>query len=296
MRDGRWGNNILAASMPDAPQSQKSWLPHGFEFLSGLPERLRRVRIIVALQAWFDDSGAKGNGRYMSMAGLFGQAEALADLADQWDLYLRAAHPGAIRYFKMSEASGCRGEFQQWRSENRDAKVRQLADVIDRSDTRLLSATIDLEAFQGMRRDWLVSLPFPEQPGYHPFSQPYLLLSQHILASAVSEALERDAKAPIEVIYDVHDVFKPVILNSYEVLLAVVADRSPARRAVMPIQPWFRDDLEFVVLQCADLVAGDARLSAERQSDSGLCARLKSTRRHRFFDEQALRAMRLSAG
>src|SRR4051812_22727729 len=103
---------------------ERSWLRKGFEFLSGFPERIRRKRLLVIFQAFFDDSGGKGQGRYMAVAGLFGEAQVFAEVADDWDMALRARYPGAIRYFKMDEACHLKGEFSQWREDNRDAKIR----------------------------------------------------------------------------------------------------------------------------------------------------------------------------
>lgn len=59
----------------------------------------------------------------MTMSGLFGEAKLFATIADEWDMFLRLKHPGAIRYFKMDEACQLDGEFKHWKEENRDAKV-----------------------------------------------------------------------------------------------------------------------------------------------------------------------------
>ena len=98
----------------------------------------------MMFQAFFDDSGGKGQGRHMAVAGLFGEAQVFAEVADDWDKALRAKYPGAIRYFKMDEACHLRGEFSQWREDNRDAKIRQMASVINREDLVEVAARIDL--------------------------------------------------------------------------------------------------------------------------------------------------------
>ena len=71
----------------------------------------------------------------------------------------------------------------------------------------------------------------------------------------------------------------------------MVAARSPERRAVMPIQPWYRDDRDFVVLQAADLLAGDLRLSSEKNQIvalEGLCPKLKASEIFKAIDESAM--------
>ncbi len=58
----------------------------------------------------------------MAMAGLVATAQQVADLAGDWERWLRATTPGKIAYFKMDEAIHLYGEFQHWSEENRDAK------------------------------------------------------------------------------------------------------------------------------------------------------------------------------
>jgi hypothetical protein len=63
--EGQGGNNILdsAGGSGDDPDHTESsvWLPEGFAFLSGLPTPARKRRLIVPIQAFVDDSGAKGH-------------------------------------------------------------------------------------------------------------------------------------------------------------------------------------------------------------------------------------------
>jgi hypothetical protein len=227
------------------------------------------------------------------MAGLLGEATMIASLADDWDKHLGARHPGAIGHFKMYEATSLRGEFAHWHRRNAIEKIRQMAGVIDRSDLVEVSAVLDLAAFQRVFTDW-------DGASHDAFNQPYIMLAQFILASSVTVAIGRGTVAPIEIVFDEHDVFRPVIQSRYGALRAFIADTEPQRAAVMPLQPWFRNDRDFAALQAADLLAGDVRLSAEKDpltDEIGvLCPRLRSTSVYAELDEERLQRFKQTAG
>ena len=93
----------------------------------------------MAYQVFIDDSGTKGTGVLLMLGGLFGTAEAMAIVADQWDRELRAHIPLPVRYFKAYEARSLSGEFADWRPEGRDQKVRRLASIVDRDDLLIMN-------------------------------------------------------------------------------------------------------------------------------------------------------------
>ncbi len=231
--------------------------PEGFEFLSGLPERLRRRRLIVRLQAYFDESGTDGRSRFMVMAGLFGEAQVFAEVADEWERHLQAKHTGWLPHFKMDEACGLEGAFRHWREDRRDAKVREMAGVIDRNDLLPIVYALDLSAYEQVLGPWQ-----NVGPRHHTLKRPCMLLFQAALMTVVAEAARRGSTRPMEIIFDHQDVFQSAILEEYPGFLQV-AEAIPAQRAAMPIQPWFRDDRDWVLLQAADLLAGATRLLPE---------------------------------
>ena len=222
----------------------------------------------LTLQAWFDDSGTKGTGRWMTMSGLFGEAELFASIAEEWDRHLRAKYPGAIRYFKMDEACQLDGEFKDWKQENRDMKVLQMSKLIDRQDLVEISARVDLRAFGKTAASWSHIKPeHGDAQRHHSMGQPYLLLFQYVLVTATTEAVERGATSPIEIGFDDQSIFSRTVLAGYSSLREDERD-FPDRFAVMPVRPWFRKDQEFVILQAADMLAGELRLTAEDYEDN----------------------------
>ena len=223
----------------------------------------------------------------MAMSGLLGEAEIIGEVADDWDRFLRFKHPGSIRYFKMQEAMGLTGEFRHWQPEKRDEKVRQMARVIDRADLLDVGALLDLEAFAKIA-GW------GHMHGRHSLNQPYLALFQYILVSSTTEAIDRGLTSPMEIVFDEQDIFRPVIAEGYEELRQDQRQQ-PERFAVMPIRPWFRDDRECVMLQAADLLAGQMRLCAEDGKDVefvlDLCPHLNVSRWFKVIDEEEIQDM-----
>lgn len=288
----RWAKQPKKSKKTKKPSgvtlSRRSWLPQGFEFLSGLPEQTRRKWLILTLQAYFDDSGGKRQGRYMAMSGLFGEAEVFASLSDEWRKSLEGPYPpGRISYFKMDEACQLDGEFKDWSEEHRNQKVWQLAKLINRSDLLEIGARIDLAAFEKIGQRWShVKAKRGDAVRFHSMDQPYVMLFQYVLITAVTEAVARKAATPIDVIFDEQDLFKTTIMHGYTDLLDL-ENEHPARRAVIPSHPMFRDDKVFVPLQAADMLAGELRLTAEDYPDNPsfigkLCPRLSVS--HYFKD------------
>lgn len=234
------------------------WLPKGFEFLSGLPERQRRKRQIVTLQAWIDDSGTKGTGKLLILGGLMAPADVLADIADEWDRELPARIPLPISYFKADEARKLSGEFQHWRTEARDEKVRRMASVVDRDDVAMLFCAVDLGAHRTLEEH--VGEPATDAK-HHPYNNPYLLTTFSIVMAVAQEMHRRKSHERAEVIFDEHVVFKEKVRLFYDLLLK----NAPASmREWLPVEPMFRDDKAFVLLQAADLLASSARMVVEK--------------------------------
>lgn len=281
----------------DGNDNDQSWLPRGFEFLAGLPSWRRKGRLILTLQGWFDDSGTKGTGRFMSMAGLFGESDSLKQVSTEWERYLRAVYPGKLQRFKLDDACTLDGEFKFWTEQNRDLKVQQMARIIDRDDLYEIAVVLDLDAYACAFPAW-AAIRDAETGTRHALRQPYVMLFHYVLTEVVSEAVRRGSTRPVELFLDQHDVFKRPILDHYDGLLQE-EEAFPERRAVMPSQPWFRDDTEWVLLQAADLLAGEARLVCECDASGrllpdcvrGICPTLKHKGHFKPLLEDELREL-----
>lgn len=244
----------------------QSWLPQGFDFLCGLPERKRKGRPIVALKAFLDDSGTKGSGKVLMFGGLLGTAEALSTFADDWDKELRAHIPLPIRYFKASEARSLKGEFNSWSRKNRDQKVSRLAAVVNRPDLSMILCGVELaphaQLEQLYERIRIIDDATNQPIKHSPMEQPYLLAVLLAMFTITSEARRRNDKR-VEVVIDDHVVFRRDALRFWEITRSFAAD---SVREFVPVQPLFRDDRDFVPLQAADLLMGHARMTVEKVS------------------------------
>ena len=214
-------------------------------------------RATLTLRAVLDDSGTKGTGKVLMFGGLLGATEVLADLADSWDRELQAKSPLPIRYFKSYEAKSLSGEFAQWSRKKRDEKVESLAAVINRSDLKMIMCGVDLTPHK--QTEEVVGEAMDAKR--HPFNQPYLmalLLAMFTIAKEASLTAEK-----FEVIVDEHVIFRNDALKFWDVTREMA---KPSLKELIPVQPLFRDDQQFVALQAADLLMGNARMTLEKTS------------------------------
>ena len=219
------------------------------------------------------------------MSGLFGEAQVIAQIVDDWERHLRAKHPGQIRYFKMDEAVTLDGEFRHWQPQNRDAKVLQMANLLNRSDIMRVGCSIDVAEHAFLESEWTFVR------GHHAFNQPYLLGIANALSGAAEEAVDRGSTFPMEVIFDNQDLFKPMIMENYPALRDVFPE---SHKAVLPLYPMFRDDKDYIFLQAADLISGERRLIGEAKRDNPewvgkLCPELPTSKFFRDFNQIELR-------
>jgi hypothetical protein len=184
------------------------------------------------------------------------------------------------------------GEFNFWSEQKRDDKIREMAKVVDRDDLFEVAVVADLADYERIIGPW------SEVPGNHSLRHPYLMLCEYVLSACITEAVNRGCTRPMEIVYDEHKKFRPMFTAAYSDCLEV-SKEDPERLAVMPIQPWFRDDKEFVVLQAADMLAGETRLLPVTDKPAplveGLCPKLKlkSAGHFELITEQDLRALDL---
>jgi hypothetical protein len=192
------------------------------------------------IQVFVDDSGGKGQGEVFVFSALIASAEAWAQIADQWSVCLRASP--SIRYFKMDHAADMSGEFRGFSPKERDDKLRRLCAILNRSEVAEFSCTLVLQDF--MER-WSPRLGKPA-------SEPYFFPFQVINSGMGAELLRRGETQPCEIFFDENVVFGPRAKAWYPVL----KESFPSYfKKLMPVEPFFRSDLDIMPLQSADLAA-----------------------------------------
>lgn len=220
------------------------WTEHGMSFLSGLPETKRRRRLLMPIQAFIDDSGEKGQGPIFVLAGLLGRSEDWAEFTDKWQAVLD--HDPSLSAFKMREAAGLSERFAGWSPAQRDARVFQLAEVINQTPLTAIFCALDLEGFDA----FVTGAP-------KPMNHPHVFAHHLITTAIVLELLDKGHAEEIELIFDQHVIFEPRVLASYQSLLRAFSSQARGAQALtlLPHQPIFKDDETFLPLQAADLYA-----------------------------------------
>lgn len=211
----------------------------------------------MALKAFLDDSGTKGTGKVLMFGGLLASAEVLADVTDRWERELQARAPLPIRYFKAYEARSLAGEFAHWSRKGRDQKLVRLASILDRSDLKMILCGVDLAPHRQTENIYGEA----SDAKHHPLNQPYLLALLLAMFTITKEAA--DCREKFEVVVDEQVIFRQDALRFWNITREMAA---PSLKEFIPVQPLFRDDEDFVALQAADLLMGNARMVLEKTS------------------------------
>lgn|SRR5215213_279019 len=225
-----------------------------------LPTEAASGGLLLPIQAWIDDSGGKGQSPVFVFAGWIGKAEDWANFSDDWVQCL-SSRP-KIKYLKMREAASRTGQFEGMLSEFRNKKLRDLAKVITKYEFSAYWYISDMEAFS----DILAKFYRPPHSNYYFWA--YMQTMMGIAYGVSSEG--HDEK--IEIIFDEQEVFSPEAKSWYPKIrrsLRQGAEQNAiARRIfqVMPTKPLFRDDIEFVPLQAADMLAWSVNRSLRTEN------------------------------
>ena len=220
-------------------KSQSIWLPGWASFLSGFPDVRRRKRILVPIQGYVDDSGS-GETEVFVFSALIAESEAWARFSDEWDFVLKK--PPSIRYFKMDHAAGRDGEFYGFSDAERDDKLKALCTVLNRLRPIEVSTDADMRQF---------AVAWGRTAG-RPLSH-YYFFPFHTINLAVAHVIEgMGSTQPYEIFFDEQKIFGPSAKLWYPIIremqVQLVQD-------LMPIEPFFRSDLDVLPLQAADLLA-----------------------------------------
>ena len=206
------------------------------------------------MQAWIDESGAKGQGGWLTLAGFIGKAEEWAVFSDLWSAQL--AEAPSIQYLSSREAAGLYGEFHRWPAWQRDAKVRRLARMVNDFHLMVIAISVELAAYTEFFHDKAIpqiARKGPEAKRIRTFNQePYFFCFHNMCTAVCLELRRRGVTEEIDLFFDKHDLMEPRIREWYPLYLSGL---EPDERDIMPSDPLFRDDTRFMPLQVADLAA-----------------------------------------
>lgn len=195
-------------------------------------------------QAFIDDSGGKGQGKHLVLAGLIAPSERWALFSEEWAACLRQHPP--IRSFKMREAAGLNGQFHRRFSEaQRDDRLRSFARIVNRYAEIAIYFASDLDA---LAQTWGVT-------SHKPFNEPYFWPFHNVIMGSCFELWDCGWRERFEIIFDEHVIFGPRAKAHYPIIREAMRLREPDAFSIMPVEPIFRSDDEFLPLQAADLFA-----------------------------------------
>ncbi|MEI9927980.1 MAG: DUF3800 domain-containing protein [Sphingomonas sp.] len=215
--------------------------------LSGVPSPARNRRLILALQAYIDDSGKDDPPVYI-LAGYIAPAEVWAEFSDRWNEALTAAP--AISYFKMKEAFRRTGEFSGFSVAERDAKL----DVL----SGLVTNLIPIGIYTGTNHEEYADLFFGKVSTM--FDNPYYLLCFSLIREALIWHELTDQKEPIQFIFDRQLGMEGNLIEGFANLAEISDDNLKRRIAGLPV---YADDKDSLPLQAADMLAWHVRRAFE---------------------------------
>jgi hypothetical protein len=227
--------------------------------LSGLPERLRGRRLIMAatrFEIYVDDSGSEPQSPVFYFGGFISSVENWAAFSNEWDSAL--ALTPTLDYFKMSEAASFKEQFSKtrgWNEANRNDRLVAFARIINKYAMLRVSASIRHDLFE----KYLLSLPAVERN--LSVDTPHITLAMHFMSGAMVFAHEKGIRDPIDFIFDEQIGFKDEIREQWPYYKRLYQATAKGRQLapLLGAEPAFLDEKERKPLQAADLYAWHAR-------------------------------------
>jgi hypothetical protein len=100
----------------------------------------------MPVQMFTDESGWKGQGTFIVMAGLIAESESWASFAATWQACLDERP--RVSYFKAREAFNLKKQFYCWSKDARNGKGRDLIAVLNAHSPLMLFSAIELAPFE----------------------------------------------------------------------------------------------------------------------------------------------------
>lgn len=236
----------------------------------------------MTVQVFIDDSGGKGHSKNFVLAGLIAESEAWAHFSEEWRACL--AKSPTVSLFKMREAAKPKGKFGRFSEQERDEKLTALARIINQYAERVIYAMYNLD-------DHAKTFAAVAEK---PFSEAYFIAFQSIIIGACHDLWDHGLRQPFEVIFDEQVMLGPRAKVWYPMVLAIMQEQYPEAASIMPLEPMFKTDDEFLPIQAADLFAWCFRRGTDNpgeESFAWLLDELKSVIQSEychFYDEERM--------
>jgi len=219
--------------------------------ISGFPRSLReRWQFLMLQQAFLDDSGKDELAPVLVVAGYIGTAGDPMDMADRWEAYLDKDptltydKESPLTRIKAYETFGLNGQFAGWTPEARDRRLLPFVSLIKQYCGKGIAFSVTKTAFElikGLKDEDGVYFTKPEYIAYS------------LSLSALLQALPDLGGDAIDIVFDYDVVDRRAAKRAYEKIYTTWPVDIPQRLA--RAEPHFEDDMKFLPLQAADLLA-----------------------------------------
>jgi len=204
------------------------------------------------LQIWFDDSGKDGKSPVFVLAGYLATVEDWCGFADDWKTLLHQG-PKPLNYIKGYEAFGFNKQFIGWNEAERDSRLMEFLEIVDRYSSKGLAIVIPHDLFNTILKQT-----------FQPFKNPYMFAYALCFSVMLHFAHGNPDREPIELIFDRDVIKRRQAENAYKDMYRVYP---PDYTALLGRdEPRFEDDKQFNPLQAADLLAYCVRVRYETDS------------------------------
>lgn len=201
------------------------------------------------MQAYTDDSGGKGRSRVFVFSSLIAPAEKWAVFSDSWQACLDESP--RLRYFKMDEAAGLHGEFRYFEPQERNERVAKFCKIICDCEPTEFAYLVDLEDFE---KSWAVTAG-------RPLSHPYFFAFLMTINGVGYQILSMGSREPFEIFFDEDKIMGPRAKIFYPMIRAIQEEQLIK---ILPVEPFFRSDVDVLPLQAADITAWIQRVNNDR--------------------------------
>lgn len=218
--------------------------------VSGLPGDRSCLRILMALQAFIDDSADGLRQKVFTLAGYIATAEAWAAFSKEWEKHLEDCR---IKAFKLSDMPSSQPEI-----------IASFYRIIERHD---IPASVDCALDISVWQKVVAEIPWPSKADNlrRMMENPYFIVSKMIMRGLFDFAEKMGFNEPIDLIFDDQVGEKGIVLEAWDFFKASM---SPDKQKFIGGYPQFQKDEDFKPLQAADLIAGYVRRSIEQGRDS----------------------------
>lgn len=213
--------------------------------LCGVPSRLRRKCLLLAMRAFFDESGLNPTtDKVLVMGGFLGTIEEWERVSDEWDACLR--RPPQIEYFKNDESKILDHQFGRFNRASAESKRQELAEIVGASELRGFCASVRHQLFAN--RDPKLA---KGMVGSRAYDWGFFTVTSSVLQHARAE----HPNQTVDFIFDNRQELRGCIATYEEMRNA---EQFPWRRAFTNAGSCTSgDDREVVALQMADLLSGE---------------------------------------